>query len=140
MNLLVVGVSYRTAPVAMLEQLAVPPADLTRILDRLVAQPYVGEAVVLSTCNRVEVYAAVSGFHGGLGDICAVLAEQAGSSPRRSPATSTCTTTTPPSTTSSGSPPVWTRWWSARRRSSASCATRTTGPPAPTRPAGCCTS
>ncbi|MBO4205480.1 glutamyl-tRNA reductase [Micromonospora echinofusca] len=81
MNLLVVGASYRTAPVATLERLAVAPADLTRTLDRLVAQPYVGEAVVVSTCNRVEVYAAVSGFHGGLGDICAVLAEQAGCPP-----------------------------------------------------------
>ncbi|WP_406072981.1 glutamyl-tRNA reductase [Micromonospora sp. NBC_01638] len=81
MKLLVVGASYRTAPVAMLEQLAVPPADLTRTLDRLVAQPYVAEAVIVSTCNRVEVYAAVSGFHGGLGDVCAVLAEQAGSPP-----------------------------------------------------------
>ncbi|MCM0675517.1 glutamyl-tRNA reductase [Micromonospora phytophila] len=81
MKLLVVGASYRTAPVATLEQLAVAPADLTRILDRLVAQPYVSEAVLVSTCNRVEVYAAVSGFHGGLGDICAVLAEHAGSQP-----------------------------------------------------------
>ncbi|WP_433115737.1 glutamyl-tRNA reductase [Micromonospora sp. CA-246542] len=81
MKLLVVGASYRTAPVATLEQLAVPPADLTRTLDRLVAQPYVSEAVLVSTCNRVEVYAAVSGFHGGLGDICAVLGEQAGSTP-----------------------------------------------------------
>lgn len=81
MKLLVVGASYRTAPVATLEQLAVAPADLTRILDCLVAKPYVSEAVLVSTCNRVEVYAAVSGFHGGLGDICAVLAEQAGSQP-----------------------------------------------------------
>ncbi|RKN17243.1 glutamyl-tRNA reductase [Micromonospora musae] len=81
MKLLVVGASYRTAPVATLERLAVPPAEFTRILDRLVAQPYVSEAVLVSTCNRVEVYAAVSGFHGGLGDICAVLAEQADCSP-----------------------------------------------------------
>ncbi|SCE73998.1 glutamyl-tRNA reductase [Micromonospora haikouensis] len=81
MKLLVVGASYRTAPVATLEQLAVGPADLTRTLDHLLAQPYVSEAVLVSTCNRVEVYAAVSGFHGGLGDICAVLAEQAGTLP-----------------------------------------------------------
>ncbi|MBB5824144.1 glutamyl-tRNA reductase [Micromonospora carbonacea] len=81
MKLLVVGASYRTAPVATLEQLAVGPADLTRTLDRLLTQPYVSEAVLVSTCNRVEVYAAVSGFHGGLGDVCAVLAEQAGTPP-----------------------------------------------------------
>ncbi|WBB79051.1 glutamyl-tRNA reductase [Micromonospora sp. WMMD882] len=81
MKLLAVGASYRTAPVAVLEQLAVAPADLTRTLDRLVSQPYVREAVIVSTCNRVEVYAAVTGFHGGLGDICAVFAEQAGTTP-----------------------------------------------------------
>ncbi|WP_018254580.1 glutamyl-tRNA reductase [Salinispora mooreana] len=81
MKLLVVGASYRTAPVAALERLAVAPADLPRVLNRLVAQPYVSGAVLVSTCNRVEVYAVVSGFHGGLGDICAVLAEPAGCQP-----------------------------------------------------------
>ncbi|WP_216592844.1 glutamyl-tRNA reductase [Verrucosispora sioxanthis] len=81
MKLLVVGASYRTAPVATLERLAVSPSGLDRTLGRLIAQPYVSEAVLVSTCNRVEVYAAVSGFHGGLGDICAVLAEQAGCQP-----------------------------------------------------------
>jgi glutamyl-tRNA reductase len=80
-NLLVVGASYRTAPVAILERLAVAEADLAATLDRLLAQPYVGEAVVVSTCNRVEVYAAVSGFHGGLSDICGVLAARAGCPP-----------------------------------------------------------
>jgi glutamyl-tRNA reductase len=77
-NLIVVGASYRTAPVSILEQVAVAPPDLAAVLDRLLAQSYVGEAVVLSTCNRVEVYAAVNGFHGGLGEICAVLGERAG--------------------------------------------------------------
>ncbi len=81
MNLLVVGASYRTTPVATLERLAVAPDDLSSMLTRLLAQPYVGEAVVVSTCNRVEVYAAVSGFHGGLGDICAMLASHAGHAP-----------------------------------------------------------
>lgn len=78
MNLLVVGTSYRTAPVALLERLAVAQPELSEVLARLLAQAYVGEAVVLSTCNRVEVYAAVSGFHGGLADVCAVLAEHSG--------------------------------------------------------------
>ncbi len=78
MNLLCVGASYRTADVATLEQLAITPGGLPGVLQRLVAQPYVGEAVVLSTCNRVEVYAAVNAFHGGLGDVCTVLAEHSG--------------------------------------------------------------
>jgi glutamyl-tRNA reductase len=81
MNLLVVGASYRTTPVDTLERLAVAPGDTRQMLHRLLAQPYVDAAVVLSTCNRVEVYAAVSGFHGGLADVCAVLAERSGSQP-----------------------------------------------------------
>ena len=74
MNLLVVGLSFRTAPVALLERLAVPADGTAEVLGDLVGQPYVGEAVLVSTCNRVEVYAAVTGFHGGLDDICAGLA------------------------------------------------------------------
>jgi len=77
-NLLSVGASYRTADVATLERLAIAEHEIAGILHQLVAQPYVGEAVVVSTCNRVEVYAAVTGFHGGLGDVCSVLAEQSG--------------------------------------------------------------
>jgi glutamyl-tRNA reductase len=77
-NLLVVGVSHRTAGVPLLERLAVSAEELPGLVARLLAQPYLGEALVLSTCNRVEVYAAVSGFHGGLSDIGAVLADKAG--------------------------------------------------------------
>ncbi|WP_045740121.1 glutamyl-tRNA reductase [Actinoplanes rectilineatus] len=78
MNLLSIGASYRTADVAVLERLTIPEPDVAALLQRLLAQPYVGEAVVVSTCNRVEIYAAVSGFHGGLGDICNVLSDHSG--------------------------------------------------------------
>jgi glutamyl-tRNA reductase len=81
MNLIVVGVSYRTAPVPVLERLVATPPDVPRLLEQLTAQPYLGEALVLSTCNRVEVYAGVSAFHGGLSDIVAVLAARAGATP-----------------------------------------------------------
>jgi glutamyl-tRNA reductase len=80
-NLLSVGASYRTADVGTLERLAIAEDAIPSVLQRLLDQPYVGEAVVVSTCNRVEVYAAVTGFHGGLSDVCAVLAEQAGLTP-----------------------------------------------------------
>jgi glutamyl-tRNA reductase len=80
-NLLVVGVSYRTAPVTVLERLVVAGPDIPKMLTALVAQDYVGEALVLSTCNRVEIYAGVSAFHGGLADIGAVLAARAGCAP-----------------------------------------------------------
>ncbi|HZE37874.1 MAG TPA: glutamyl-tRNA reductase [Stackebrandtia sp.] len=78
MNLLVVGASHRTAPVDVLERLAVGTSDIPAVTKRLLAQPYIGETVVLSTCNRVEVYAAVTGFHGGLATIAGQLAECAG--------------------------------------------------------------
>ena len=78
MNLLVVGASHHAAPVELLERLAVSADQVPDLLRTLVAAPYVDQAVVLSTCNRVEVYAAVSAFHGGLSDIGGVLAQRAG--------------------------------------------------------------
>jgi glutamyl-tRNA reductase len=77
-NILVVGVSHRTADVALLERVTARPGELTELLARLLAQPYLREALVVSTCNRVEVYAVVASFHGGLSDIGMVLAERAG--------------------------------------------------------------
>ncbi|OLB66999.1 MAG: glutamyl-tRNA reductase [Actinobacteria bacterium 13_2_20CM_2_72_6] len=81
MNLLVVGVSHRTAPVPVLERLSAVPADVPELLADLLAGEFVGEALVLSTCNRVEVYAGVAGFHGGLTEIVAALARRAGCTP-----------------------------------------------------------
>lgn len=78
MNILVVGVSHRTADVALLERVTLRPGELTGLLGHLLAQPYLREALVVSTCNRVEVYAVVASFHGGLSDIGTVLAERAG--------------------------------------------------------------
>ncbi|KAA2264847.1 glutamyl-tRNA reductase [Solihabitans fulvus] len=78
MSLLAVGLSHRTAPVSVLERVTVPAAELRKVLEELLRCDSVSEALVLSTCNRVEVYAVVETFHGGLADISAVLAGQAG--------------------------------------------------------------
>jgi glutamyl-tRNA reductase len=77
-SLLVVGVSHHTAPVELLESIVIPAGATTDVLSTLVAQPHVSEAVVLSTCNRVEVYASVTAFHGGLTEVGSVLAGRAG--------------------------------------------------------------
>jgi glutamyl-tRNA reductase len=77
-SLLVVGVSHHTAPVELLESIAIPADATPDVLSTLVAQPHVTEAVVLSTCNRVEVYAEVNAFHGGLTEVGSVLAARAG--------------------------------------------------------------
>lgn len=80
MSLLCVGVSHRSADVDFLGRIAVQSARISQVLDELLAMPHVVEAVVLSTCNRVEVSAAVTGFHGGLADVASVFAKRAGCS------------------------------------------------------------
>ncbi|OSC32367.1 glutamyl-tRNA reductase [Mycobacterium vulneris] len=80
MSVLLFGVSHRSAPVSVLEQLSIDEADQGKIVDRVLQSPLVTEAMVLSTCNRVEVYAVVDAFHGGLAVIGQVLSEQSGMS------------------------------------------------------------
>src|SRR5262249_52757487 len=58
MELFVVGISWRTAPVAVREKLAVPDDEAGGLLEALRATPAVREAMLISTCNRVEIYGA----------------------------------------------------------------------------------
>lgn len=81
MSLLVLGLNYKTAPVGLLERVAVAPADVPKALTSLIQREHVREAVVLSTCNRVEVYAAVSRFHGGVADLRRFFVEWGGVAP-----------------------------------------------------------
>jgi glutamyl-tRNA reductase len=78
MSILVVGLSHHTASVALLEKAVAGTADRPALIKDLLAGPNVGEVVVLSTCNRVELYAAVATFHGGLHDVSTVLAGRLG--------------------------------------------------------------
>ncbi|MCV7217472.1 glutamyl-tRNA reductase [Mycobacterium crocinum] len=80
MSVLLFGVSHRSAPVSVLEQLSTDESDQLKIIDQLLQSPLVTEAMVLSTCNRVEVYAVVDAFHGGLSAIGQVLADHSGMS------------------------------------------------------------
>jgi glutamyl-tRNA reductase len=57
--IVVVGLSHKTAPIEVRERLAIPKDTLPEVLARLTADEHIGEAVVLSTCNRVEIYASV---------------------------------------------------------------------------------
>jgi glutamyl-tRNA reductase len=77
-SVLLFGVSHRSAPVSVLEQLSTDESEQVKIVDRIMQSPLVTEAMVLSTCNRVEVYAVVDAFHGGLSAIGQVLADQSG--------------------------------------------------------------
>jgi glutamyl-tRNA reductase len=77
-SLLAIGVSHRSAPLPVLERVALPGGAARDLAARALAGEHVDEAVVLATCNRVEVYADVSAFHGGLADLGQALAETTG--------------------------------------------------------------
>ena len=78
MSVLVVGLSHRSAPVALLEQAALSGDTQAKLLADVAASEHSVEALVLSTCNRVEVYAEVDKFHGALTDLSELLARHAG--------------------------------------------------------------
>jgi glutamyl-tRNA reductase len=78
MNVLVVGLSHRSAPVAMLERAVLADGTLVKLLrDACHAEDVAGSAA-LSTCNRVEIYADVDRFHGGVAAISELLARHSG--------------------------------------------------------------
>jgi glutamyl-tRNA reductase len=78
MSVLVVGLSHRSAPVAVLERAAVTDDALGKLLrDVFHAENVVGTFTV-STCNRVEIYADVDKFHAGVSVICEMLARHSG--------------------------------------------------------------
>lgn len=78
MSLLVVGVSHHTAPLAVLERCALSAAEGRNLAEVLLATDHVSEAAVLATCNRLEVYAEVDAFHGGLVDVGTALVSRTG--------------------------------------------------------------
>ena len=78
MSVLVVGLSHRTAPVSVLERAAVAADDVRKTLDELHRAEMISEALLLSTCNRIEVYADVARFHPAVAEITSVLARHAG--------------------------------------------------------------
>jgi glutamyl-tRNA reductase len=75
MHIVVVGLSHKTAPVEIREKLAVPESRLGEALNRLCSYPGIKEGMLLSTCNRVEVYAVVEELEPGYSRIQEFLAD-----------------------------------------------------------------
>ncbi len=69
MSIVVIGVNHRTGPIDLLERVAVQRDALGKAITGLVGRANIREAVVLSTCNRTEVYAVAERFHGAYADI-----------------------------------------------------------------------
>ncbi len=78
MSVLVVGLSHRTAPIDVLERASMSAEAAAELALHLCAGDHVLEAVCLVTCNRLELYAEVSKFHGGVGEVGTALARTIG--------------------------------------------------------------
>jgi glutamyl-tRNA reductase len=78
MSLVVVGLSHASAPVATLERAVVSGDEQVKLLHDAHTTPGITGALVLSTCNRVEVYADTDSFHGGVAAISELLARHSG--------------------------------------------------------------
>jgi glutamyl-tRNA reductase len=77
-TLLVLGISHRSAPLRVLDDVALTPDEAERLAGDLTASDVASEAIVLATCNRVEVYADVPRFHPAVAAIADLLAKASG--------------------------------------------------------------
>lgn len=77
MTFLVVGMSHRSAPIRVLEHAALDHDGVIKLLHRALDSDDVGESVIVSTCNRVEIYVETDRFHGSVDEISSILAEHA---------------------------------------------------------------
>jgi glutamyl-tRNA reductase len=77
-SVLVIGLSHKSAPVSVLERAAVSADTLDKLLHDVARLPDIAETFVISTCNRVEVYAEVDRFHGGVAGVCELLSRHSG--------------------------------------------------------------
>ncbi|MDP9235018.1 MAG: glutamyl-tRNA reductase [Actinomycetota bacterium] len=73
--LVVVGLNHKTAPVDLLERLAISDEMLPKALHQLTTYEHILEGAILSTCNRLEVYAVATKFHGAAQDLRNFIAE-----------------------------------------------------------------
>jgi glutamyl-tRNA reductase len=74
MSALVVGLSHHSAPVTVLERAALSVDAVEKLLSDVHSAEHICEAVAVVTCNRVELYADVATFHGGVEEISSLLA------------------------------------------------------------------
>ena len=78
MSLVVIGLSYRTAPVEIRDGVAVLPQALDAVLQYFSSVPEIAECAVLSTCNRSEVYCITADIHAARAAVIAGWSEQSG--------------------------------------------------------------
>jgi glutamyl-tRNA reductase len=78
MSIVVIGVNHRTSPVTLLEKVMISQSVMSDALKDLSSHGDIREVVVLSTCNRTEVYAVAERFHSAYEDILSFLSAKSG--------------------------------------------------------------
>ncbi len=81
MSIVAIGCNHRSTPLAKLERMTIASDDMSKALSGLGEADHLSEVVVISTCNRIEVYAFAERFHGGYQDVREFLARHAGLAP-----------------------------------------------------------
>ncbi|MEH2416381.1 glutamyl-tRNA reductase [Nostoc sp.] len=75
MNIAVVGLSHKTAPVEVREKLSIPEPQIESAIAQLTSYPHIDEVAILSTCNRLEIYIVTSEADQGIREVTQFLAE-----------------------------------------------------------------
>jgi len=121
MTLSLIGINHKTAPIEVRERIAISREDLPEATRALAAVPGVTECMIVSTCNRVEILAAVdsSSADSPSDGLTAFYTGTSGLTRRFWLRTSMSIKTRRPCGISSAWPPAWIRWWWESRRFSA---------------------
>lgn len=75
MNIAVVGLSHKTAPVEVREKLSISEPQIESAIAHLASYPHISEVAILSTCNRLEIYIVTSEIDQGIREVTQFLAE-----------------------------------------------------------------
>lgn len=75
MNIAVIGLSHKTAPVEVREKLSIPETKIESAIAQLCGYPHVEEVAILSTCNRLEIYIVTSDTEPGIREVTQFLSE-----------------------------------------------------------------
>jgi glutamyl-tRNA reductase len=75
MNIAVIGLSHKTAPVEVREKLSIPESQLEGAIALLCSYPHITEAAILSTCNRLEIYIVTPETEQGIREVTQFLGE-----------------------------------------------------------------
>jgi glutamyl-tRNA reductase len=75
MNIAVIGLTHKTAPVEVREKLSIPETQIENALTQIYSYPHVAEVSILSTCNRLEIYFVTHDTQLGIREVCQFLSD-----------------------------------------------------------------